>query len=447
MPAKKRYLLLGTVAALCLVLVLVLKSNDRHYDLYLAQPGEPLAGLSVREMDIFRRGKALFEHQFTPDEGLGPLFNARSCYECHGKPLAAGLPGQDGTASGSIRMGTVLPDSPLAADLEKARPRLDSSSFADLLNEGGPIVRRRSITREFPGKYPPGCQVEPGKVSPQAKFTSFRYAGPLLGGGLIDAIDDRTIATNMFRQAKEAPDLVGRTNPVTDPLTLATRVGRFGWKCQSPSLLLFTAQELNNQMGVTTLVAPAVRGRSAEAEFPRCLWPSLPAEPNDVGNKLVCLSAFQAFLAPPSRRPLTAEAKRGETLFTRLRCSVCHTPVLYTAPIVEIADPDSPFPNLQYMEVKALENQPVRLYSDLLLHDMGPELADGIAQGSARGGEWRTTPLWGLQNKKFLLHNGSARSIHEAIQAHGGQAEPVKREYLRLSAAERQALLKFVGSL
>jgi CxxC motif-containing protein (DUF1111 family) len=447
LPVKKRYLLLGTVAALCVMLVVVFRSDDRHYDLYGGQPGEPLAGLSAREMDIFRRGKTLFEHQFTPDEGLGPLFNARSCYECHGKPLAAGLPGQDRTASGSIRMGTVLPHSPLAVDLGKARQQLDSNSFSDLLDEGGPIVRRRSVTREFPDKYPPDCQVEPGQVSPQAMLTSFRYGGPLLGGGLIDAIEDRTIANNMFRQAKEAPDLVGRTNPATDPLTLATRVGRFGWKCQSPSLLLFTAQELNNQVGVTTLVAPALRGRSAEAEFPRCLWPFLPAEPNDVGKKLVCLSAFQALLGPPSRHPLTAEAKEGERLFTRLRCAVCHTPVLYTAPIVEIADPDSPFPNLQYMEVRALENQPVRLYSDLLLHDMGPELADGIAQGSARGGEWRTTPLWGIRNKKFFLHNGSARSLDQAIQAHGGQAEPVKRQYLRLSAAERQALLKFVGSL
>src|SRR5262249_20661959 len=151
------------------------------------------------------------------------------------------------------------------------------------------------------------------------------------------------------------------------------------------------AAEMGTNMGITSFVHDAVRSGQNPAQLPQCLRGYLPSEPNDTGFNMVLLTAFQSLLAPPSRAALDDEGKRGKKIFERLRCAICHTPQLDTSPDAAIPDPDSPLPKLEYIRVKALENQPVNLYSDLLLHDMGAKLADGIVGGAARGGEWRTT--------------------------------------------------------
>lgn len=445
MRLKKRYLLLG-LGTVALAFV-VLRESESNRDIYQSQLGEPLAGLSMRQKEIFQRGKELFEHDFTVEEGLGPLFNGQSCFECHGKPTMAGLEGRDITTTGIVRIGAVSAQSPLFHHLKEAKVEVDSSSFSGLIEKGGPAIQRRSITQEFPKKYPPDCNVEVGVVPPEAQFISLRHAGPLLGFGLIDAIDERAIMANMFKQAKDAPDLVGRTNTSVDPLTLRTKIGRFGWKDQNPDLLLFTAEALNTEMGVTTYIQNSMRSSTGISEFPKCIMHYLPREPNDTGRKLILLSDFQALLAPPAARVLSQEQKQGKDLFEKLRCAVCHTPELSTQAVVKIPDPDSPLPRLNYIEIKALEDRPVKLYSDLLLHNMGEKLADGIVQNTARGGEWRTTPLWGIKYKKFYLHNGRAKTIEDAILAHGGQAEAVTHEFTRLPEKDKKALLDFVSSL
>ena len=447
MQIKKRYLLMVAVCLICVVIVVMLRSEEAPTDLYGEKAGQPLPGLSPRQLEVFEDGLSAFQHEFTPRQGLGPRFNGRSCFQCHGKPDAAGLEGRDVTKTGVTRIGAILPGSPLAKDMEKARQLIDDSAASSLVGLGGPVLQRRSTTDEFPDDYPPGCKVPVAQVPRQAQFVSLRHAGPLLGAGLIDAIDEREITANLLGQAKEAPDLVGRTNPLTDPLTLTTKCGRFGWKDEYPNLIEMTAAEMGTTMGITSFVHDVVRSSQNPAQLPHCLRGYLPAEPNDSGRTLVVLTAFQSLLAPPSRAALDPEGKRGKQIFMRLRCAVCHTPGLDTSPAVAIPDPDSPFPKLEYIRVKALENQPVNLYSDLLLHDMGPNLADGIVSGTARGGEWRTTPLWGIRFKRRFLHDGRADTIAEAILEHGGQCESVKRQYEKLPEAERKALLRFVGSL
>jgi len=424
--------------------LLMIWPHQEAADIYSAQPGQALPGLSAKEQQIFARGMALFKHEYTPEQGLGPLFNGRSCFECHGQPQAAGLEGKDVVTTGATFIGRLRTGEVEAAKLVIARQLVDSSNFDPMIEKGGPVIQRRSITREFPELFSGDCRLSPFLVPPEALFVSLRHAGPVLGMGLIQAIDDATLVGNMIAQAKVAPQLVGRTNAVSDPLTQQTRIGRFGWKGHQPDLLLFTAEALNNEMGVSTYISGL--NRSARG-YPRCIFDYLPSEPNDKGEATVLLSDFEALLAPPPEPTFNDAARRGGKLFKQLQCAVCHTPELTTSERVEIPDPFSPFPGLRYIEVKALENQPVRLYSDLLLHDMGPELADGIVQGTANGGEWRTTPLWGLRYKKVYLHNGRAVTIDEAVRAHGGQSQQIKENYLRLSEKDKQDLLTFLNAL
>src|SRR5262249_5833498 len=121
-------------------------------------------------------------------EGLGPLFNGKSCFECHGKPTDVGLEGRDLTSTGVVRIGKISPTSPIAKDLKLAREKIDMYSFLGLLDKGGPAMQRRSITQEFPDKYPPALNIELGVVPPEAQFISLRHAPPTLGLGLIDSI-------------------------------------------------------------------------------------------------------------------------------------------------------------------------------------------------------------------------------------------------------------------
>ncbi len=410
--------------------------------------GGPIKGLDHDLQNKFYQTRELFVHQFTPEEGLGPLFNGASCFECHGQPGVIGGEGHDVSSTGVMRIGKRLSSSQLAKlPLEEARSKMTFEDVDFMIDRGGPALQRKSITSEFPNKYPPDCQSEIAVVPKDAELISLRHAGPLFGFGLIEAIPDLYITRIALQQVSETPSLAGRTSPHVDTLTHRSRIGRFGWKCQHASLLDFTAEALNVEMGVTTYVRPAIKSARAQSEMPQCLIKYLPAEPNDKGSLLAKLSYCQALFAPPDRAEITPQVKKGGELFKRLQCAVCHTPELNTAPTAYVVDPDSPAPALRWLEVRALENRPVRAYSDFLLHKMGPELADGLPQQGASGGEWRTTPLWGLRFKKFYLHNGATTDLEKAILLHGGQAKEVTESYTRLSQSEKSDLLAFLRSL
>src|SRR5205814_1850685 len=135
-----------------------------------------------------------------------------------------------------------------------------------------------------------------------------------------NAIADEDILDNAMRQAADHPDLTGRTASQEDPLVQKVRVGRFGWKAQNPTLMLFTAEALNTEMGITTAVQPNLRSARGTSEFPRCIVQSPPPDPNDNGSIMTKLSYFQALLAPPARGPITAQSSRGEKIFEKLQC-------------------------------------------------------------------------------------------------------------------------------
>jgi CxxC motif-containing protein (DUF1111 family) len=275
-----------------------------------------------------------------------------------------------------------------------------------MIGRGGPVARAHSV-REL--GYP--CALAAG-IPAGANVTSVRAAPQLFGLGLVDVILDGTIVAG----AAAEPDAVrGRANLV-DASDGELRVGRFGWKADTPQLHDFVAGALRTELGITNPLAP-------DALLPPspmfCAGQS--AGPKDDGTRVKALSAFVASLPAPTSA-IDGQAD-GQRLFENLGCSSCHTPSL-EAPAGAVP-----------------------LYSDLLLHDMGPDLDDGVVQAQARGQDWRTTPLWGLGQRQRYLHDGRARTLPDAITAHGGQAAAAASAFRALGPEDRSALLAFLGSL
>ncbi|HWP70657.1 MAG TPA: di-heme oxidoredictase family protein, partial [Gemmatimonadaceae bacterium] len=206
-------------------------------------------------------------------------------------------------------------------------------------------------------------------------------------------------------------------------------------KAQTSSILQQSVEAYLQDMGITTDFLPD-ENRNPMAAHPHDAVDVVPEPEVPVGTVFAVVN-YLRLLAPPAPGEATAERERGSVAFTNLGCAACHTPVVHTGNAI----------------VPALANKPVTLYSDLLLHDMGDALADNRPDGQANGREWRTTPLWGLRlirqflnGEAFLLHDGSARTIEEAILRHGGEAQRSRDFFNALNSADRAALLEFVGS-
>jgi CxxC motif-containing protein (DUF1111 family) len=277
----------------------------------------------------------------------------------------------------------------------------------------------------------------------------FRIPTPVFGGGLIEAIPDDAILANLeaTRHAASALGIGGRPNRrgpgrvVTSGSTNRSgndgSITRFGWKAQNPSLMVFAGEAYNVEMGVTNDLFPIKRD-----ETPECLFNATPEDQLDLTASSVIagltdvtkFAAFMRFLAPPARAFATPSSQRGEGVFQAVGCAVCHTRTLTTG----------------VSSTAALSQQPVQLYSDLLLHRMGRGLADDILQGLAGPDEFRSAPLWGLGQRLFFLHDGRTSDLVIAIQAHaseGSEANESIRRFNLLERAEQQDLLAFLRSL
>jgi CxxC motif-containing protein (DUF1111 family) len=397
--------------------------------------GGPIEGLSPSQLQKFYECKTSFTKSFTANEGLGPFYNGTSCYECHGAPGIAGGQGRDPATTGITRFGKLNKVGDIAEfPLSVAKSRVKELDLDFLESSGGPTFFSKSTLAEFK----PAIPIEADLIS---KF----QAPALFGVGLINAISDRQLEQNEFQQIDESPEMAGRTLDHIDPLTRKKKTGKFGYKDGEVNLMLMTAQMLSRGLGITTSVNPQssfvakiLAGKS---------FKNLPPEPNDLGKLMVQLTYFQSLLAPPPAVPLTKEAKHGQEVFARLHCAVCHVPEMLTRSEVNVVDPDSPVPELRHLEIKALENKTVNAYTDLLVHNMGVDLADGLPDNRATGGEWRTAPLWGLRFKKYFLHDGRTTDLEAAIKAHGGQAQSSKQAFLSLSKSDKEDLLAFLRSL
>ncbi len=382
------------------------------------QLGDPLPNLAADELAAFKRGKVMFEKRFRPSQGLGPLYNATSCSSCHSTPVTGGSSRlyrnfyvAQASAPGLILNPPGLPSPVIPAYGSGAH------AFAVFTLEGG---RRVIPTQAF------GSPVT----------TAQRNGIPIFGVGLFEFISDQTILANADPDDLDGDGISGRAN------NDGAGLGRFGLKAQSNNIELFTRAPLQNQMGITSnpfLGSGGIIKLSHTAFVQATSSPNDPTrdrdgvdDPEISHEDLGDLIAFSRFLAPPQKMEFDEAAVRGEALFEQISCTKCHMPSL----------PSS--------------RGPVEAYTDLLIHDMGRLLQDGISFGTPQASsispnntatEFRTQPLWGISHAAPYLHNGSAPTLSEAIEAHGGEASAIQAAYLNLSQAERDDILAFLRHL
>ena len=363
--------------------------------------GDPLANLPAAQLALFNGGREEFREPESVADGLGPVFNGRSCGECHGVPALGG---------GSQRLVTRI-------------GALVNGAYDPLTQFGGSLLQVNGI-----GPQDGSAHRFRGENVPQAAtIVARRRSTPLFGLGLVDATDDTTFIALAAAQAARNDGTAGRVALVDNILAGMRTVGKFGWKAQVPTLQQFSGDAYLNEMGITSPLFPdenCPSGNCAELQFnPR---PGL----NDGGEDVDALANFMRFLAPPPRGTISADVTAGEAVFTRIGCASCHTPSLQTG---ANANP-------------ALNRVTYQPYSDFLLHDMG-SLGDGIVQGAASAREIRTAPLWGLRAITTFLHDGRANSIEQAITAHDGQGRAARDRFNALNGTERAQLLAFLRSL
>ena len=427
-----------------------------------AGAGGPLKGVAADETAFFTDGQGQFiEAQVVSGEdnnGLGPRFNSNSCASCHSQPSIGGSSPANNpliavaTLNGAKNVPPwfIVPDGPV----REARFKLQPNGANDGNVHGLFVITGRSDA--------PGCDIAQPVFTPAGdphtakggnENIIFRIPTPVFGAGLIEAIPDSAILANMRSNAteKEAMGIHGHPNAhLSGNVNRSGNDGtitRFGWKAQNKSLLLFSAEAYNVEMGVTNQLFPQER-----EETPSCLLNATPEDtehftpgtggPGAILPDIEKFANFMRLLAPPAPAPDTPSTVSGRAVFERVGCTHCHTPSLKTGKAIASGSATSPS--------AALSNQTANLYSDLLLHHLGTGLADGITQGAAGPDEFRTAPLWGVGQRVFFLHDGRTSNLVEAIAAHhssGSEANGVVRRFQGLPTQEKQQLIDFLRSL
>jgi CxxC motif-containing protein (DUF1111 family) len=362
------------------------------------EPGSPLPGLTPDELARFRAGEVLFNRVFTPEEGLGPMFNEDQCSACHTDPASGG--------TGEQRVVKAT--------------RFDGAN-CDQLGEGGGLNVRTQTT---PAMQAHGLSRE---TVPEAATERGRFTVPFLFGlGLVEAIPEAEIAVRADPDDRNRDGISGRVGRTVDG-----RPGRFGRKAEFATIADFTAGALLLEMGLTSPREPR-EARAGGKPIPEEVDPV--PEPEIDQRSFNVLVDFVRFLAPLApRSPTWSLARdsiaRGARLFRRVGCESCHVPTMTTG----------------RSEVAALDRKVVALYSDLLLHGMGPALANVCAPG-ATPTELRTAPLMGLGARQVFLHDGRALSVRDAILLHGGEAQRARDAFAALDYRQQLELIKFLDA-
>jgi len=429
--------------------------------------GRAIPGLTSNQMAFYNAGAEAFAELDDVADGLGPRFNLDSCAGCHAQPATGGSsPAVNPQVEAASRNGAV-------------------NVIPSFVTADGPIREARFVRK--PDGTPdggvhtlfvisgradaPGCQIAQEDFEAQLARHNvvFRIPTPVFGAGLIEAIADKNILANRAAnsQTKARFGIGGHENRARSDRLGSSAVStggagngeiggvanrsdndgtitRFGWKAQNKSLMIFAAEAYNVEQGVANEMFPNER-----YETPKCVFNGIPEDQTnfdassvtDTAGDPVRFAHFMRLLAPPV--PVVnflPGIPEGRGYFTKIGCALCHTPSFKT----------------QTSSIAALSNQPVNLYSDLLVHHMGPGLADGITQGDAGGDEFRTAPLWGLGQRIFFLHDGRTTDLIEAIRAHkslaaspypASEANAVIDNFNAVSEPQKQQLLNFLRSL
>lgn len=443
----------------------------------------PFANLDDEERTRFAIGNSFFRRNWveapastTARDGLGPHFIARSCGGCHVQD-GRGAPPEPGRGPGgagheppvALLMRLSVPGEPDPRLGVRPDPvygdQLDNAAIQGVQPEGRVSIRTRPVHGRFADgtRYTlrqPAYEITDLAYGPLAEGAMLgpRIAPQLAGIGLLEAIPEAEILRNAAGQAASEGPIKGRPNRVWDAYAQAERLGRFGWKANVASLAHQSAAAFVGDIGITSrlfpreactpaqadcLAAPHGGGKAGrDGRHPTAAQASADAPEID-DRTLADVIFYQATLAPAARRkPDDAAVLRGQALFAQAQCAVCHRPSYLTG--------EGPFPELTSPRAAGQRIWP---YTDLLLHDMGPGLADGRPDFQADGRQWRTPPLWGIglirdvNGHQRLLHDGRANGVLEAILWHGGEAEASRQQVLKMKRADREALVKFVESL
>ncbi len=402
-------------------------------------------GLDGAETALHDLGDSKFEATFVTapapvNSGLGPLYNNVSCASCHhndanGEPTAGGpksallirvsMPGQD-EHGGPVPVpgfGLQIEDKAPIGKQPEATVNITYNTQTYSFPDGESYELRRPIftlTNTYTGL-------------PGGYLMSARVPLPVMGLGMLEAVPESDILANADPDDRDQDGISGRANYVWDPDTKSTRLGRFGWKANVSSILNQVAGALNNDIGITSRLAPV------ETSYGQPQDDGLADDPEMPDSVLNALDFYIHTLSVPARRDVTdAQVVRGKQIFKAATCSRCHAETLTTGT-------DVGFP--------AISNQRIHPYTDLLLHDMGGSLADSRPDYLADGSEWRTPPLWGIglyervASPPHYMNDGRARTLIEAIMWHGGEATNAKNYVSQLSKADRDALIAFLKSL
>ena len=415
--------------------------------------GLAAANLTILERRAFEVGDSFFSRNWVTApastkarDGLGPTFNAQACSSCHTLDGRAQPPADNDDPERGLLFRLSIPGVDPVTGGPVADPtyggQLQDRAILTVPPEGRFLIHYR----EIPGAYEDGAPytlLQPeysfaelafGPMHPEL-MVSPRIAPAVFGMGLLEAIPEATILAQADPDDSDGDGISGRANLVWDARQGATRLGRFGWKANVPTVEQQTAGAFHGDIGITS---PLFTAENCPANQTDCQSAPHGGVPEIGAERLGNVVFYNQTLAVPAMRDVDdPQVRDGARLFLKSGCAACHTPRHVTG--------QHPVP--------AVSGQVIFPYTDLLLHDMGAGLADGRADFLATGQEWRTPPLWGIglienvNNHTRLLHDGRARSIAEAILWHDGEGQAAREAFRKLSRAEREALLRFLESL
>jgi CxxC motif-containing protein (DUF1111 family) len=399
---------------------------------------------AVVDDQTHRSDQANFEQFEAISDGLGPLFNAQSCRECHQSPVTGGV-----SQVTELRVGHKSPDG-----------KFQSAEIP--INRGSDIIKGRSLVNQraiCPNAAFPTVEIQE-HVPNSETIRTLRTSLGVLGDGFVEAVDDSTLITISNRQCKQNGKICGlvvRVPVLESPGE--TRVGRFGWKSQHASLLSFSGDAYLNEIGITNRLFP-------DEVTNLC---NTVAEPNDRAGAdgLADIDRFARFIratkapARDAQQAGSPSAKAGETLFAKIGCNTCHVSTLTTAA------PGTVINGGKFTIPEALGSKTFHPYSDFLLHDIGT--GDGIVEAieehygkrmyqtqwrdlsldafQATANRMRTAPLWGVRMQPLLMHDGTSLTFRDAILSHRGEASSVTEHFENLSKTDQGAIIEFLKSL
>lgn len=420
----------------------------------------PAANLPMSKRLDFSVGNSFFRNPWVQApastdarDGLGPLFNTNGCQNCHIKD-GRGHPPEEGDLH-AVSMLVRLSIPAMTAEQKKAYIKdgvipeptyggqLQDFALQDQTPEGKINIRYTPVTVTFTD----GTQVtlrKPevritdlgyGPMHPQTQLSA-RVAPPMIGLGLLESIADETLIAWADENDSDGDGISGKVNRVWDVRTNDFALGRFGWKAGQPNLMQQNAAAFNGDVGLTSQLFP---DENCSAKQSICQDLPNGGEPEVSDNILAFVEFYSQHLAVPMRRNTEdPQVQLGQRLFAQAGCDSCHKPKVITA---------------KRDTLPALSEQTIHPYTDLLLHDMGPGLADIRPEYLANGQEWRTPPLWGIgytqevNGHTNFLHDGRARNLMEAVLWHGGEAKTAQQTVLTFNQNEREALIAFLNSL